>query len=198
MLCRVSHGVALDGHRAFTSWGRVRGASLWVLSQCSAMDPTSLWDWGSPLVFWNLAVRRAWELPGWAEVVVPTKHSAATCRLSSVLCLILSRLLKISVTAVIHPLPWPLPSAPKPLIPFCSVLVCVEPPQLIGCCILAQFLGAGSAASVHASKSHLLDLFTFNLVYFCAVQTALFWGVFWHFSSPVSRLVYCCAQGSLK
>lgn len=94
-------------------------------------------NWGSPLVFRKPAARTVWELPGWAEAVAPTKHSAATCRLASVPCLILSRLLKTSVTAVIHPIPWPLPSAPEPPIPFCTDLVCVEPRQFTGCCILA-------------------------------------------------------------
>lgn len=154
-------------------------------------------DWLSPLAFWNLAMRTAWELSGWAEALFPTKHSAAMCRLSSVLCLILFRLLKTPVTAVIHPFPWPLPCAPKPLIPLCTHLVCVEPHQLTGSCILVQFLGAGPAASVHANKSHLLDLFTFNLVCFCAVQTALLWGVFWHFSSSSSLVHFCSKAGLL-
>lgn len=87
--------MVLDGHSTFTPpQERARGAAPCVLSHCSAMDPTSLLTEDHPLFFetWQWA----WELPGWAEAVAPTKHSAATCRLSSVPCLILSRLLKTS------------------------------------------------------------------------------------------------------
>lgn len=97
-------------------------------------------DWGSPLVFWNPAVRTAWELPGWADVF-PTKHSAATCRLFSVFCLILSRLLK---TDCCNPPIFQASSicsqAPD------SLLHWLGAPQLTGCCTVAQFLAAGSAA----------------------------------------------------